>query len=198
MSRNLCRKRCVPRAADIGSPFLRANCPPSSCCMDNNALVGTPSVRVGVHTMADNRSPESRSALMARIGGKDTAPEMVVRRLLHALGYRFRLHRRNLPGTPDIVFPARRKVVFVNGCFWHAHGCRIGQPPKSRREFWGPKLVRNRSKDARNRRALRRQGWGVLTVWQCQTRSAERLEIQLRSYLGPPGEIPIDKHIWNR
>ncbi len=143
--------------------------------------------------MADNRSPESRSALMSRIGGKNTAPELVVRRLLHALGYRFRLHRRDLPGTPDIVFPARRKVIFVNGCFWHAHGCRIGRPPKSRQEFWLPKLERNRSKDARNRRALRNSGWGVLTVWQCQTRSQNRLAAQFLSFLGPPGKIPIDK-----
>ena len=143
--------------------------------------------------MADNRSPESRSALMSRIGGKDTAPEMVVRRLVHALGYRFRLHRRDLPGTPDIVFPSRRKVIFVNGCFWHAHGCRIGRPPKSRPEFWIPKLERNRSKDARNRRSLRASGWGVFTVWQCQTRFRDRLEARIVSFLGPPGRIPIDK-----
>ena len=142
--------------------------------------------------MADNRSPESRSALMSRIGGKDTAPELVVRRLLHALGYRFRLHRQGLPGTPDIVFPSRRKVIFVNGCFWHAHGCRIGRPPKSRREFWLPKLERNRAKDARNKRALRNSGWGVLTVWQCQTKSQDRLSAQFQSFLGPPGKIPID------
>lgn len=142
--------------------------------------------------MVDNRSPESRSALMSRIGGRDTAPELVVRRLLYALGYRFRLYRRDLPGTPDIVFPSRRKVVFVNGCFWHAHGCRIGRPPKSRPEFWGPKLERNRSKDLRNRRALRALGWGVLTVWQCQTSSRNRLETRLLSFLGPPGKISID------
>jgi DNA mismatch endonuclease (patch repair protein) len=144
-------------------------------------------------TMADNRSPESRSALMSRIRGKDTAPELVVRRLLHAHGYRFRLHRRDLPGTPDIVFPSRRKVIFVNGCFWHAHGCRIGRPPKSRPEFWLPKLQKNRSKDARNLRALRGLGWQVLTVWQCQTKSQGRLEAKLFSFLGPPGKIPIDK-----
>jgi len=148
--------------------------------------------------MADNRSPESRSALMSRIGGKDTAPEMAVRRLLHALGYRFRLHRRGLPGTPDIVFPSRRKAIFVNGCFWHAHGCRIGRPPKSHPEFWIPKLERNRMNDARNRRALRDSGWGVFTVWQCQTRFLDRLESRLVSFLGPPGGIPIDKEPPNR
>jgi DNA mismatch endonuclease (patch repair protein) len=130
---------------------------------------------------------------MSRIGGKDTAPEMAVRRLLHALGYRFRLHRRDLPGTPDLVFPSRRKVIFVNGCFWHAHGCRIGHPPKSRPEFWLPKLERNRAKDKRDRQALRSLGWDVLTVWQCQTKSPDRLKTKLVSFLRPPGKIPIDK-----
>lgn len=136
--------------------------------------------------MADNRTPASRSALMSRIGGKDTAPELLVRRRLHSLGYRFRLHRRDLPGTPDIVFPSRSKAIFVNGCFWHAHGCRIGHPPKSRPEFWLPKLERNRAKDARNMRDLRALGWAALTVWQCQTRNLDRLEARLVSFLGRP------------
>ncbi|MGB8261645.1 MAG: DNA mismatch endonuclease Vsr [Terracidiphilus sp.] len=148
--------------------------------------------------MADNRSPASRSALMSRIRGKDTAPELAVRRLLHSLGYRFRLYRRDLPGSPDIVFPSRQKVVFVHGCFWHAHGCRIGRPPKSRPEFWVPKLERNRRKDRRDRRKLREQGWGVLTVWQCQLADEERLKSRLLSFLGPAGENPIDKRRANR
>jgi len=143
--------------------------------------------------MADNRSPESRSALMSRIRGKDTAPEVTVRRVLHSLGYRFRLHRRDLPGTPDIVFPSRQKVIFVNGCFWHAHGCRIGRPPKTRLEFWLPKLQKNCLKDKRDLRALRSSGWGAMTVWQCQTGLRDALEERLISYLGPPGRIPIDK-----
>lgn len=138
--------------------------------------------------MVDNRTPESRSALMSRIRGRNTAPEMIVRRLLHSLGYRFRLHRGDLPGTPDIVFPSRRKIVFVHGCFWHAHGCRIGRPPKSRPEFWLPKLERNRAKDDRNRRQLRALGWSVLTVWQCQTKAEEKLRQRLISFLGPPGK----------
>ena len=125
--------------------------------------------------MADNRSPQSRSALMSRIRGSNTAPELLVRRLLHKLGYRFRLHRHDLPGTPDIVLPSKRKVIFVNGCFWHAHGCRIGRPPKSRPEFWLPKLERNRKKDARDKRRLRSLGWKVLTVWQCQTRTPDQV-----------------------
>lgn len=143
--------------------------------------------------MVDNRSPESRSALMSRIGGKDTAPEIQIRRLLHSLGYRFRLHRRDLPGSPDIVFPGRKKAIFVNGCFWHAHGCRIGKPPKSRPEFWIPKLERNRQKDSRDRRNLRALGWDVLTVWQCQIRLEMRLEKRLRAFLGTSGKNPIDK-----
>ncbi len=142
--------------------------------------------------MADNRTPESRSALMSRIGGKNTAPELTVRRLLHSLGYRFRLHRRELPGTPDIVFPSRRKAIFVNGCFWHAHGCRIGRPPKSRPEFWRPKLDRNRARDKRNKSELRAMGWAVLTVWQCQTRKPDMLSTKLVSFLGPVGQNPID------
>jgi DNA mismatch endonuclease (patch repair protein) len=135
---------------------------------------------------------------MSRIGGKNTAPEVAVRRLLHALGYRFRLHRKNLPGTPDIVFPTRRKVIFVNGCFWHAHGCLLGHPPKSHREFWLPKLQNNRLKDRRNIRALRDSGWGVLTVWQCQIGRSERLKALLISFLGPPGKISIDKYSGTR
>lgn len=148
--------------------------------------------------MVDNRSPESRSALMARIGGKNTAPELLVRQLLHSMGYRFRLHRRDLPGTPDIVLPSRKKAIFVNGCFWHAHGCRIGKPPKSRTEFWLPKLERNRMKDSRNRRDLRAMGWDVLTVWQCQTLSQKRLANRLCSFLGTPRKIPIDNRTGTR
>jgi len=144
--------------------------------------------------MTDNRSPESRSQLMSRIRGKNTVPEITVRRLLHAVGYRFRLHRRDLPGTPDIVFPARRKVVFVHGCFWHAHGCRIGRPPKSRLAFWNSKFARNRSNDRRNVQALRRLGWAVLTIWQCQIRSTERLETRLVDFLGPVENKTNGKH----
>lgn len=143
--------------------------------------------------MADNRSPESRSALMSRIRGKNTAPELTVRRLLHSLGYRYRLHRRDLPGTPDIVFPSRRKAIFVNGCFWHAHGCRIGQPPKSRRGYWIAKFERNRCRDKKNLRDLRSLGWRALTLWQCQTRKELILEEKLISFLGPPGKISTDK-----
>lgn len=142
--------------------------------------------------MSDNRTPESRSALMSRIGGKNTAPEMTVRRLLYSLGYRYRLHRRDLPGTPDIVFPSRRKAIFVNGCFWHAHGCRIGQPPKSRRRYWKAKFERNRARDRENIADLRNLGWRVLTVWQCQEKAQNSLARRLVSFLGPAGKNSID------
>lgn len=143
--------------------------------------------------MSDNRTRESRSALMSRIGGKNTAPEILVRKLLHSLGYRYRLHRRDLPGTPDIAFPSRRKAIFVNGCFWHAHGCRIGQPPKSRRRYWAAKFERNRCRDRENIADLRALGWKVFTVWQCQGKSQKKLIGRLVSFLGPAGKISIDK-----
>lgn len=142
--------------------------------------------------MVDNRSAESRSALMSRIGGKNTAPEMELRRLLHASGYRFRVHGRDLPGRPDIVFRSRGKVIFVNGCFWHAHRCKIGMPPKSRVGYWGPKLEANRERDARNKALLRRRGWKVLTVWQCQIRKLSQNRARLFSFLGPPRAISIN------
>lgn len=130
---------------------------------------------------------------MSRIGSKNTAPEIVVRRLLHAMGYRFRLHRKDLPGTPDIVLPARRTAIFIHGCFWHAHGCKIGRPPKTRPEFWGPKLARNRQRDRESEVALRAAGWKVETVWQCETRDALTLMERLSRALGPAAaKISID------
>ncbi len=122
----------------------------------------------------DILSKDQRSGLMSRIRGKDTNPEMVVRRLIHSLGYRYRLHVRTLPGCPDLVFPSRRKVVFVHGCFWHRHSCRKGRSvPGTRTAFWETKLESNRKRDRRFRRKLRRQGWQVLVVWECQTKPAK-------------------------
>jgi len=138
--------------------------------------------------MADNHSPESRSALMSRIRPKNTAPEMIVRRMLHALGYRFRLHRKDLPGTPDIVFPGRRKAIMVHGCFWHAHGCKIGRPPKSRADFWQSKLERNRQHDAENVTKLQASGWEVETIWQCETKQPDELHARLVIFLGKISE----------
>lgn len=133
--------------------------------------------------MADNRTEQQRSETMRAIRGKDTEPEWFVRRLLHGQGYRYRLHDSKLPGTPDLVFAGRRKAIFVHGCFWHAHGCRYGQPPKSKLDYWLPKLAANRDRDATKQAKLRRLGWAVLTVWQCETRNPERLERKLLRFL---------------
>jgi DNA mismatch endonuclease (patch repair protein) len=128
-------------------------------------------------------SPE-RSHLMAGIRGKNTKIEVNVRRIVHALGYRFRLHRRDLPGTPDIAFPSRRKVIFVHGCFWHQHlGCRKANLPKTRANFWRTKLAENKARDKRSVAALRREGWGVLVVWECEITDTEHLRQTLRRFL---------------
>ena len=124
--------------------------------------------------MVDVLTKEQRRLCMSRIRSKDTEPELVVRRISHALGYRYRLHRRDLPGCPDLVFPGRQKIVFVHGCFWHRHNCRKGRSiPSTRREFWKAKLEGNKVRDARNRRVLRRLGWKVLVAWECQTKPAK-------------------------
>lgn len=120
---------------------------------------------------------------MARIRGKDTLPELRVRSVAHRLGFRFRLHRRDLPGTPDLVFAAARKVIFVHGCFWHGHACKVDKMPKSRVDYWAPKIVENRLRDARKRGQLRRAGWTAMTIWECQTLSVERLESKLEKFL---------------
>jgi DNA mismatch endonuclease (patch repair protein) len=125
-----------------------------------------------------------RSRRMAQIRSKNTKPEMLVRRLLHVLGYRFRLHRRDLPGA---LFPSRKKVVFVHGCFWHAHaGCSVANRPKSRRPYWDEKFRRNQERDSANERSLRQHGWKVYTVWECQTKDSTLLAKRLLKFLGPP------------
>ncbi|MER8536675.1 DNA mismatch endonuclease Vsr [Mesorhizobium sp. M1005] len=125
---------------------------------------------------------------MARVGKKDTKPEMVVRRLVHAMGYRYRLHRKDLPGSPDIVLPRFRKVIEVRGCFWHHHAdpaCTRARIPKSRQDYWIPKLERNARRDAENERLLRAIGWEVLAVWECETTPANlrKLENKIHRFL---------------
>jgi DNA mismatch endonuclease (patch repair protein) len=137
--------------------------------------------------MADTLTPERRSALMRAIKAQDTLPERRVRSLLHALGDRFRLHRRDLPGTPDIVLPGRRCAVFVHGCFWHAHACRVGRTPVSRPEYGIPKLQANRARDARQAAGLEAAGWRVMVVWECALRDPDALARALRGFLGEPG-----------
>src|SRR5688572_30505979 len=116
--------------------------------------------------MADTRTPAQRSRIMASVRTRDTGPEMAVRKILHGLGLRYRLHARELPGQPDIVFRPRKLAIFVHGCFWHGHGCAKGKAPKSRLDYWVPKLAANAARDAANVRDLEQAGWRVLTVWQ--------------------------------
>lgn len=131
----------------------------------------------------------ARSAQMALVRGKDTKPEMVVRRLVHALGYRFRLHRKDLPGKPDIVLPRLRKAIEVRGCFWHQHpdpACSRARIPKTRQDFWVPKLLRNAARDSANEASLMNLGWDLLVVWECETVPSRREELaaRLTAFLG--------------
>ncbi len=122
---------------------------------------------------------------MSRVPQKNTKPELKVRRAVHALGYRFRLHRRDLPGTPDLVFPGRRAVIFVHGCFWHRHpGCAKASTPTSNIDFWSTKFSKNVERDARKERELCILGWRVLVIWECETRDIENLGTKLSTFLG--------------
>jgi DNA mismatch endonuclease, patch repair protein len=119
--------------------------------------------------MTDTLSPQDRSERMSLIRSKNSKPELFVRRLIHSLGFRYRLHGRDLPGSPDLVFPSRNAVIFVHGCFWHQHrNCKHARAPKSRLSYWSPKLAGNQERDCRNRKALRLAGWRVLVIWECQ------------------------------
>ena len=136
--------------------------------------------------MTDKLSKKRRSWNMQQIRSTDTSPELVVRKLTHHLGYRYRLHRKDLPGKPDLVFPARGKIVFVHGCFWHQHSssrCKISRLPKSKTDYWTPKLQRNAERDRKNQRRLRRLGWRVLVLWECQIKDLERLARRIDRFL---------------
>jgi DNA mismatch endonuclease (patch repair protein) len=134
--------------------------------------------------ISDRVDEATRSRIMRAVGVRNTKPELAVRSILHRLGYRFRLHRKDLPGKPDIVFPSRRKAVFVHGCFWHGHGCSKGQAPKSRPEYWGPKLDANRARDERSLAALKVLGWKTLVVWQCDLSDSDKLARRLEGFVG--------------
>lgn len=135
--------------------------------------------------MTDRLDPQRRSWNMSRIRAKDTKPEIAVRRILHGLGFRFRLHVRRLPGCPDIVLARRKAAVFVHGCFWHRHpNCRFAYTPKSRTEFWVPKLQANATRDKEALVQLRREGWKPVVVWECETRNLERLANRLKREIG--------------
>lgn len=135
----------------------------------------------------DVHTPEQRSRNMSAIRGKDTKPEMVVRGIVHALGYRYRLHRRDLPGVPDLVFPRLQKIINVHGCFWHMHTCRYGSVvPKSNSAFWQTKRTGNVGRDRSTLRRLRASGWDVLTVWECETKKNSHLANRLCKFLESP------------
>ena len=134
--------------------------------------------------MVDTVTAQVRSRIMAQVKSKDTKPEMTVRRLVHGLGYRYRLHRKDLPGKPDLTFPSRRKTVFVNGCFWHSHAdCEKARPPSSNRGYWLDKLKRNRKRDERNLVLLQDSGWGTMVVWECELADLDAVSRNLIAFL---------------
>ena len=136
--------------------------------------------------MTDNLTPERRSVNMSLIRSRDTTPEIKVRRLIHGLGYRYRLHRKDLPGKPDLVFGPKRKVIFVNGCFWHQHGdpsCTNNQKPKSNTSYWNEKLHRNVERDAENQTRLREMGWDIMVIWECDLKDLKTVKSRAIRFL---------------
>lgn len=143
--------------------------------------------------MTDTVDPAKRSEIMSRIRSRDTKPEMIVRRIAHGLGFRFRLHRRDLPGSPDLVFPRYKSVIMVHGCFWHRHpGCKYATSPKTRVSFWENKFKGNVVRDRRNETALHDLGWRVLVIWECETKDKEAVAERIEGFLlrGEGGEVP--------
>ncbi len=134
--------------------------------------------------MTDKLTPERRSANMSKIRSQDTSPELIVRRLVHGMGYRFRLHVASLPGKPDIVLARLKSIIEVRGCFWHQHpGCIDSHVPKSHKQYWEPKLQRNQRRDKENGRSLRKLGWRVYIVWECETRESTKLSRRIARFL---------------
>lgn len=176
------RRNCRVKAGRAGSV------PPPELSPGEN---GPPSPRVEESPVSptagrDRLTPERRSWNMSRIKGKNTKPEMLVRRIVTGLGLRYRLHRKDLPGKPDLVFGPRRVVIFVHGCFWHRHpGCKEATMPANNRAFWEAKLNGNAERDARHVEALRALGWESIIVWECETRDIEKLTRRLRDLLPP-------------
>lgn len=134
--------------------------------------------------MVDRLTSVQRSALMSKVKGKNTLPELAVRKIVHGLGFRFSLHRRDLPGSPDVVLPRLKSAIFVHGCFWHRHAnCQKASMPKTRRAYWDAKFVANVSRDAMNLRDLRKSGWRALVVWQCELKKPSKLKLRLSRFL---------------
>ena len=158
-----------------------------TCGLNSRAEAGKLQARFGLNVAGlsmDRLTPAARSALMARVRSKDTSPEIAVRKMLYQMGFRFRLHRRDLPGAPDIVLPGRKKVVWVHGCFWHRHSaCRYATTPKSNRRFWNSKFRKNVRRDEENRLRLEELGWLSIVVWQCELRQPGKLVRKLSRFL---------------
>jgi DNA mismatch endonuclease (patch repair protein) len=131
----------------------------------------------------DNLTKEERSVVMSKVRSKDTKPELTIRYIIHKAGYRYRLHKKSLPGKPDLVFASLRKIINVNGCFWHGHSCKAGRIPKSNVQFWINKIEANKARDRKNMRKLNRLGWSVKTIWECQTKDEVRVKNRLLRYL---------------
>jgi DNA mismatch endonuclease, patch repair protein len=132
----------------------------------------------------DRLTAAARSENMRRIKSKDPNPELAVRRMVHGLGYRYRLHGHHLPGRPDLIFSGRKKIIFVHGCFWHSHAlCNLAHTPQSRQDYWKPKLDRNKERDKAHRRALKALGWETLVIWECEVKAADALARRLQSFL---------------
>ena len=131
----------------------------------------------------DRVSKTVRSKIMSSVRTRNTKPELILRYMIHRLGYRYSLHRKGLPGRPDLVFVSRRKIIFVHGCFWHGHRCRYGRLPKSRLEYWRPKIGKNRERDAYQLRLLQTMGWRTLVVWQCELKDEAKLIARLIGFL---------------
>jgi len=142
-------------------------------------------LRITFLDVMDKYSKEKRSEIMSRIRSRNTKPEMCLRRLVHSMGFRFRLHRPDLPGRPDLVFPRHRKVIFVHGCFWHRHGCRRTSTPATNREFWEKKFSRNTQRDQENLNSLDAAGWRTLVVWECELKDIDSLIEKIKKYLTP-------------
>jgi DNA mismatch endonuclease, patch repair protein len=150
-----------------------------------------PCERLLISCSMDTVSKIERSVMMSNISSTNTKPEIAVRSVLHELGFRFRLHRRDLPGKPDVVLPRHRKIIFVHGCFWHGHGCKRSSTPKTNQDYWGPKISRNRSRDLENRSVLMALGWSVLEVWECETTSADKLRQKLLRFMAAVRKISL-------
>lgn len=158
---------------------------PGRCDVARGSVYRTWNSRAG-RMRKKPKTTATRSAIMRAVRSKHTGPELALRRLLSAMGYRYRLHASSLPGKPDFCFGRRRKIVFLHGCFWHQHrGCKKSGVPKSNIEYWRPKLRRNVERDHEAQRALRQLGWKVLVIWQCKLKKENALRFKLRKFLGP-------------